>query len=69
MNALGAARYIERAGAVAVALGVAVVMSAEPAAHAGRGLRAAIAPGGIALLPPVTLAVSVVPSPQSICAV
>jgi DNA-binding beta-propeller fold protein YncE len=56
MNALGAARYIERAGAVAVALGVAVVMSAEPAAHAGRGLRAAIAPGGIALLPPVTLA-------------
>jgi DNA-binding beta-propeller fold protein YncE len=56
MNALGAARYIERAGAVAVALGVAVVMSAEPAAHAGRGLRAAIAPGGVALLPPVTLA-------------
>ncbi|HEX4587790.1 MAG TPA: hypothetical protein VH185_07470 [Mycobacterium sp.] len=55
MNALGAARYIERAGALAVALGVAVAMSAEPAvAHASRGLRAAITPTGVGLLPPVT---------------
>ena len=38
MSALGAARYIERAGALALALGVAIAMSAEPpVAHASRG--------------------------------
>jgi DNA-binding beta-propeller fold protein YncE len=52
MTALGAARYIERAGALALALGVAVAMSAQPAvAHAGRGQRAAITPTGVGLLP------------------
>ena len=51
MNALGAARYIERAGALALALGVAVAMSAEPpVAHANR---AEIAPTGVEMLPPV----------------
>ncbi len=49
---MGAARYIERAGALALALGVAVAMSAQPAvAHAGRGQRAAITPTGVGLLP------------------
>src|SRR6476646_9664837 len=48
MTALGAARYIERAGALALA----VAMSAQPAvAHAGRGQRAAITPTGVGLLP------------------
>jgi len=52
MTALGAARYIERASALALALGVAVAMSAQPAvAHASRGQRAAITPTGVGLLP------------------
>jgi DNA-binding beta-propeller fold protein YncE len=50
---LGAAGYIERACALALALGVAVAMSAEsPVAQATRGLRAAL-PGGVGLLPPI----------------
>jgi DNA-binding beta-propeller fold protein YncE len=54
MNALGAARYIERAGALALALGVVVAMSAQPTfAHASRGQRAAVIPGGVGLLPPI----------------
>jgi DNA-binding beta-propeller fold protein YncE len=54
MNALGAARYIERAGALALALGVAVAMSAQPTfAQASRGQRAAVIPGGVGLLPPI----------------
>ena len=49
---MGAARSIERAGALALALGVAVAMSAQPAvAYAGRGQRAAITPTGVGLLP------------------
>src|SRR6476661_9400366 len=52
MTALRAARYIERASALALALGVAVAMSAQPAvAHASRGQRAAITPTGVGLLP------------------
>ena len=51
---MGAARYIERACAFALALGVAVAMSAQPpVAHATRGLRAATIPGGVGLLPPI----------------
>ena len=39
---MGLARYIGRAGALALALGVAIAMSAEPlVAHATRGERAA----------------------------
>src|SRR5262245_31235576 len=54
MNALGATRYIERAGALALALGVAVAMSAQPTfAQASRGQRAAVIPGGVGLLPPI----------------
>jgi DNA-binding beta-propeller fold protein YncE len=54
MNALGAARYIERAGALALALGVAAAMSAQPTfVHANRGQRAAITPGGVGLLPSI----------------
>ncbi len=50
---MGAARYIERAGALTLALGVAVAMSAQPpVAHANRGQRAAITPTGVGLLPP-----------------
>src|SRR4029079_17840654 len=53
MTALGAARYIERAGALALALGVAVAMLAQPTfAHAGRGQRG-VTPGGVGLLPPI----------------
>src|SRR6478672_3378964 len=53
MTELDAARYIERAGALALALGVAVAMLAQPTfAHAGRGQRA-VTPGGVGLLPPI----------------
>jgi DNA-binding beta-propeller fold protein YncE len=56
MKALGATRYIERAGALALALGVAIAMSAEPLiAHANRG---EIAPTGIATLPPIATEMS-----------
>jgi DNA-binding beta-propeller fold protein YncE len=49
MNALGAARYIEGAGALALALGAAVAMSTEPlVARANRG---GINPTNVALLP------------------
>ena len=45
---MGLARYIERAGALALALGVAIAMSAEPlVAHATRGERAGINPTGV----------------------
>src|SRR5436309_16022911 len=51
MDALGAARYIERAGALALALGVAIAMSAEPpVAHANRGQ---IAPRGVGTSSPI----------------
>ena len=51
MKALGAARNFERAGALALALGVAIAMSAEPPiAHANRG---EIAPAGVGTLPPI----------------
>ena len=54
---MGATKYIERAAALALALGVAVAMSAEASvAHANRGLRAAISPTGVGLLPPVATA-------------
>ena len=68
---MGAARYIERAGALALALGVAVAMSAQPpVAHANRGLRAAISPTGIGLLPPVATAMPALPAmdPEEISA-
>ena len=53
MTEFDAARYIERAGALALALGVAVAMLAQPTfAHAGRGQRA-VTPGGVGLLPPI----------------
>jgi DNA-binding beta-propeller fold protein YncE len=52
MNALGAAKYIEGAGALALALGVAAAMSTEPlVARASRGERAGINPTNVALLP------------------
>src|SRR5215475_1016174 len=54
MNALGAARYIGRAGALALALAMAVAMSAQPTfVHGGRGQRTAITPGGVGLLPEI----------------
>lgn len=54
MTELDAARYIERAGALALVLGVAVAMSAQPTfAHAGRCQRAAFPRGGVGLLPPI----------------
>src|SRR6478735_11068975 len=54
MTELDTARYIERAGALALVLGVAVAMSAQPTfAHACRGQRAAFPPGGVGLLPPI----------------
>ena len=54
MTEFDAARYIERAGALALALGVAVAMLAQPTfAHAGRCQRAAFPRGGVGLLPPI----------------
>jgi DNA-binding beta-propeller fold protein YncE len=54
MTELDAARYIERAGALALVLGVAVAMLAQPTfAHAGRCQRAAFPRGGVGLLPPI----------------
>ena len=54
MTELDAARYIERAGALALVLGVAVAMSAQPTfARAGRCQRAAFPRGGVGLLPPI----------------
>ena len=51
---MGLARYIGRAGALALALGVAIAMSAEPlVAHATRGERAGIDPTGVGTLPQV----------------
>jgi DNA-binding beta-propeller fold protein YncE len=60
MNALGAARYIERAGALVLALGVAIAMSAEPpVAHANRG---EIAPRGVGTLPPIATELPATPA-------
>lgn len=56
MKALGAAKYIERAGALVLTLGVAIAMSAEPLiAHANRGQ---IAPTGVGTLPPIATEMS-----------
>jgi DNA-binding beta-propeller fold protein YncE len=56
MKTLGAARYIERAGALALALGVAIAMSPEPLiAHANRG---EIAPTGVGTLPSIATEMS-----------
>ncbi len=53
---MGAARYIERAGALALALGVAIAMSAEPLiAHTNRG---EIAPTGVGTWPPIATEMS-----------
>jgi DNA-binding beta-propeller fold protein YncE len=63
MKALGAARYIGRAGALALSLGVAVAMSAQPTyAHASRGQRAAVIAGGVGLLPPIPSKVHTAPA-------
>jgi DNA-binding beta-propeller fold protein YncE len=52
MKALGAAKYIEGAGALALAFGLAAAMSTEPlVARASRGERAGINPTHVALLP------------------
>src|SRR5204863_3434691 len=62
MDALGAARYIERAGALALALGVAIAMSAElPVAHANRGQ---IAPRGVGTSPPIATEMPARPAPD-----